>query len=260
MPLGWHASAERSVQFRNSMTLFVGAPGTGKSALAHRLSWKITGKAPRVIRGQPGVDDRTIWGNFQAVRGETRFEPGPAHVAARDGLVLIVEDVTFVPLAELANLLQYRDTATFENPVSGDVFTLHPDARLIATANPTGSSCRRDQKVMEALEDAMHVHVVPDMDQQQVSKILERAFPAAGKDLVAWAVSAWNAFRKLAKQERDGEPVKALSVRCALRLLERVLAGEDRAEAIRVSLVNQYWRDTDAHEAANLHLQMRGEA
>ncbi len=79
-------------------------------------------------------------GQFMLIEGETRFVHGPLAVAARDGHLLVLNEMDVLDAAELAGLNDIVEGAPLVIAANGgEVIRPHPKFRLIATGNSAGS-------------------------------------------------------------------------------------------------------------------------
>jgi len=228
----------------------LGEPGVGKTTMAYALSNDLCDEDPEQIQGGPEVDGPAFWGRYQLVAGETRFVDGPLTKALKRDKFLLIEEITLIPPEELATILNLRGLSRVTNPYTNEVLEIGPRFRLVATSNPDGNSCRRNAAVRQKLLDDFHVHEVPALDDTHARAFLQAHFPGVEDEVLHWATQAWEEYRSLA----TGDKAKTLklSFRALYHLVQRVLDGEDRHEAIRVALVNKYLLDEDTFEAAKL--------
>jgi cobaltochelatase CobS len=116
-----------------------GPTGAGKTSLvlqvAARLNWPV-----QTVTGHGRLELADLIGQFVLVAGETRFVHGPLAVAARDGHLLLVNELDLIDPAELAGLNDLVEGAALVIPQNGgEVIRPHPKFRLVATGNSAGA-------------------------------------------------------------------------------------------------------------------------
>jgi cobaltochelatase CobS len=118
--------------------LLTGPTGAGKTSLvlqvAARLNWPVQ---EVTCHGRLELSD--LIGQF-VLKAETRFVHGPLAVAAREGHLLVLNELDVMDAAELAGLNDIVEGAPLVIAANGgEVIRPHPKFRLIATGNSTGS-------------------------------------------------------------------------------------------------------------------------
>jgi cobaltochelatase CobS len=119
--------------------LLTGPTGAGKTSLvlqvAARLNWPVQ---EVTCHGRMELTD--LVGQFMLIAGETRFVHGPLATAAREGHLLVLNEMDILDAAELAGLNDIVEGAPLVIAANGgEVIRPHPKFRLIATGNSAGS-------------------------------------------------------------------------------------------------------------------------
>ena len=119
--------------------LLTGPTGAGKTSLirqvAARLHWPV-----QEVTCHGRLEFTELLGGFQLIRGETLFVHGPLAIAAREGQLLILNELDLMDPAELAGLNDVIEGAPLVIPANGgEVIQPHRKFRLIATGNSAGA-------------------------------------------------------------------------------------------------------------------------
>ena len=120
--------------------LLTGPTGAGKTSLvlqvAARLNWPVQ---EVTCHGRMELSD--LIGQFMLIQGETRFVHGPLSVAARDGHILVLNEMDVMDAAELAGLNDIVEGAPLVIAANGgEVIRPNSKFRVIATGNSAGSA------------------------------------------------------------------------------------------------------------------------
>lgn len=116
-----------------------GPTGAGKTSLVTQIASRLNWPAQSVTcHGR--MELASLVGQFVIVSGSTLFVHGPLSVAARDGHILILNEIDLADPAELAGLNDVIEGQPLVIPENGgEVIKPHPQFRVFATGNSAGS-------------------------------------------------------------------------------------------------------------------------
>jgi cobaltochelatase CobS len=205
--------------------LFLTGPtGAGKTSLvlqvAARLHWPVQAVT---CHGRLELSD--LIGQFVLEDGATRFVHGPLAVAAREGHLLVLNELDVMDAAELAGLNDIVEGAPLVIAANGgEVIRPHAKFRLIATGNSTGSGDPSGlyQGVLRqnlALLDRFRVVAIPYPDPETEAGLLATLVPSLPAAIGERMIAVANEIRRLFLGEAEGAP--ALSVTLSTRALVR---------------------------------------
>lgn len=248
IPLPWHKTAERMLD-AHRLILLVGEPGSGKTSWALEASRRRTGREAEVIQGTPETELGHLWGTYTLVDGATRFLDGPLPAALKEAGLLVVEEMSLIPLETRAALLALRGVEVIRNPLTGERLPILPAFRLVATSNPENMRCYRNGKIAQALYDDFLTLEVPAPTEEQIGEMLRANFPETPVAQRLDALARWKRLADVAKKE-DNKLGLRLGYRSVAHFLALRAQGLDADEAATVAYVNKYFLDEDAHQAA----------
>jgi cobaltochelatase CobS len=201
-----------------------GPTGAGKTSLvlqvAARLCWPVQAVT---CHGRLELSD--LIGQFVLEGGATRFVHGPLAVAAREGHLLLLNELDLMDAAELAGLNDIVEGAPLVIAANGgEVIRPHGKFRLIATGNSTGSGDPSGlyQGVLRqnlAFLDRFRVVPIPYPDPETEAGLLATLVPSLPAAIGERMIAVANEIRRLFLGEAEGAP--ALSVTLSTRALVR---------------------------------------
>jgi cobaltochelatase CobS len=209
-----------------------GPTGAGKTSLvlqvAARLNWPV-----QTVTGHGRLELADLIGQFVLVAGETRFVHGPLAVAARDGHLLLVNELDLIDPAELAGLNDLVEGAALVIPQNGgEIIRPHPKFRLVATGNSAGAGDATGlyQGVLRqnlAFFDRFRVVEVGYPDPALERAILAQALPVLPEIIAERMIRVASEVRRLFVGEAEGgrELTVTLSTRTLIKgyvLLDRI--------------------------------------
>ncbi|BAU58137.1 aerobic cobaltochelatase CobS subunit [Halorhodospira halochloris] len=201
-----------------------GPTGSGKSTLisqiAARLNWPV-----QSVTCHGRLEFQSLIGQFVLVNGSTEFVHGPLAVAARDGHILILNELDMMDPAELAGLndiIEGQPLVIAEN--GGEVIHPHPQFRLIATGNSLGSGDNTGlyQGVLRqnlAFMDRFRIIHVDYPDPEAEKEMLQAAVPSLPEEIVSRMLSVAGEVRRLfmGSDSEAGQLTVTMSTRTLVR-------------------------------------------
>ena len=191
--------------------LLTGPTGCGKTSLirqvAARLYWPV-----QEVTCHGRLEFADLLGGFQLIQGETRFIHGPLAVAAREGHLLIVNEIDLMDPAELAGLNDIVEGAPLVIAQNGGE-VIQPDRkfRVIATGNSAGSGDASGlyQGVLRqnlAFLDRFRVLAVAYPDPESELSLLDQLVPGLPTEIARKLVVVANEVRRLFLGESGSAP------------------------------------------------------
>jgi cobaltochelatase CobS len=208
--------------------LLTGPTGVGKTSLirqvAARLYWPV-----QEVTCHGRMEFADLLGGFQLMQGETRFVHGPLAIAAREGHLLILNEIDLMDPAELAGLNDSVEGAPLVIAQNGgEVIRPHRKFRVIATGNSAGAgdSTGLYQGVLRqnlAFLDRFRVLRVSYPDPASELSLLHELVPDLPPEIARKLIVVANEVRRLflgepgADSAAGGELTLTLSTRTLVR-------------------------------------------
>jgi cobaltochelatase CobS len=208
--------------------LLTGPTGVGKTSLirqvAARLYWPV-----QEVTCHGRMEFADLLGGFQLMQGETRFVHGPLAIAAREGHLLILNEIDLMDPAELAGLNDSVEGAPLVIAQNGgEVIRPHRKFRVIATGNSAGAgdSTGLYQGVLRqnlAFLDRFRVLRVSYPDPASELSLLDELVPDLPPEIARKLIVVANEVRRLflgepgADSAAGGELTLTLSTRTLVR-------------------------------------------
>lgn len=229
----------------NRPTMVHGPTGSGKSSCVEQIAARINYPVMRVNHHKD-MYSYDIVGQKKIEDGQTAFEYGPAPVAMRQPMILIMDewDATNPEVALLYQSLLERksDGSRLGNLVltanGGERIESDPFFRIIATSNTTGLG---DDKGYYQGTEVQNIAFVSRfllrvkldyMDKKQESELLEKKFPALSEDEATGFAKVANLIRK---RFEAGELNVPYSVRDLINWVDLYLMIGDASKAMQFS-------------------------
>jgi cobaltochelatase CobS len=191
--------------------LLTGPTGAGKTSLirqvAARLYWPV-----QEVTCHGRMEFADLLGGFQLRQGETRFVHGPLAVAAREGHLLILNEIDLMDPAELAGLNDIVEGAPLVIAQNGgEVIRPHRKFRVIATGNSAGAgdSTGLYQGVLRqnlAFLDRFRVLQVSYPDPESELSLLDQLVPDLPTEIARKLIVVANEVRRLFLGESGSDP------------------------------------------------------
>jgi cobaltochelatase CobS len=223
--------------------LLTGPTGAGKTSLilqvAARLNWPV-----QEVTCHGRLELADLVGQFVLCQGETRFVHGPLAVAARDGHLLVLNEMDLVDAAELAGLNDIVEGAPLVIPQNGgEVIQPHPKFRVVATGNSAGSGDATGlyQGVLRqnlAFLDRFRVVEVPYPEPVLELSLLKTLVPALPEAIAEKLIAVANEVRRLFLGAPDAGPelTVTLSTRALLRWARLALTFKGAPQPLAYAL------------------------
>lgn len=237
-----------------------GPTGAGKTSLvlqvAARLNWPVES-----VTGHGRLELADLVGQFVLVAGETRFMHGPLAVAARDGHLLLLNELDLVDPAELAGLNDLVEGAALVIPQNGgEVIRPHPSFRLVATGNSAGAGDGTGlyQGVLRqslAFFDRFRVVEVGYPEPALERAILATALPALPEVIAERMIRVANEVRRLFVGEDEGgrELTVTLSTRTLVRWAHLALTFKGAPNVLEYALAQALTARAEPEQREAIH-------
>ncbi len=213
--------------------LLAGSKATGKNILAQNLAC-LFGRPLYDISFHINVDSSYLIGSDTYDGTKVTFRPGPIYSAAKDGGFAVLDEINMARNEALAVLHAALDFRRVIELSGYERLELHPAARFIATMN-YGYAGTRD--LNEALCSRFAVLSMRTIEEKDLSRLIEKAFPDMNKKILSQFVALFFEIEKKAAAAEISE--RALDLRGlldAIRLMQKGIASGD---ALEICLVNK---------------------
>lgn len=210
--------------------LFISGPtGCGKTSTVMQFLARVN--APAVtITCRSRMDKNDLIGNFvirEGGEGENAFawQDGPASLAWRHGLVLVINEFTMAPPEVWVSANDLLEGDSIVNERTGEVIPKHPNARVIITDNvvPAGevsAYLARNDQDRSVVDRCWHVRM-DYLDAKVEEAMLEKKL-SAYFDLDTKEKACVKAAVRMARKSREQTPMGAIPV--SSRVLVRFLS------------------------------------
>lgn len=209
---------------RGDGLFLTGPSGAGKTSLlmqvAARLNWPV-----QAVTCHGRLELGSLIGQFVLLNGSTQFVHGPLAVAAREGHLLILNEIDLMDPAELAGLndiIEGQPLVIAEN--GGEVIMPHPQFRLCVTGNSAGAGDRSGlyqgvQRQNLAFMDRFRVIEVGYPEPEIEKQVILGAAPKLPELIADKMLQVAAEVRRLFLGTTEGEP--ELTVTMSTRTLVR---------------------------------------
>ena len=244
--------------------LLTGPTGAGKTSLIRQVAARLYWPTQEVTcHGRLEFAD--LLGGFQLMHGETRFVHGPLAIAAREGHLLIVNEIDLMDPAELAGLNDIVEGAPLVIAQNGgEVIRPHRKFRVIATGNSAGAgdSTGLYQGVLRpnlAFLDRFRVLQVSYPDPESELSLLDQLVPDLPPEIARKLIVVANEVRRLFLGEpgseiaAGGELTVTLSTRTLLRWARLTVTFKGAPSPLAYALDHALTARAAAEERTAIH-------
>lgn len=241
-----------------------GPTGAGKTSammqVAARLNWPV-----QAISCHGRLELSDIVGQFGLFRGETRFVHGPLSIAAREGHILLINEVDLADPAELAGLNDIIEGQPLVIAENNEVIRPHPTFRLVVTGNSAGAGdnsglyqgvMRQNIAFMDRFRVVRVDYPEPDIEQE----IVQGAVPRANGEILGKMLEVATEVRRLFTGDSDpdrdaGAPPLTLtmSTRTLVRWAALTVAFKGAPGVLKYALQQALTNRAGAEEREAIH-------
>lgn len=227
----WEQAAHALLAGEN--LLLAGAKATGKNVLAENLA-AVFGRPVWNVSLHINTDASSLLGTDTFQNGEVVFRPGPVCQCASAGGFCILDEINMArneALAVLHSLLDFRKS--IQIPGYGPI-KIHEASRFIATMNYGYAGTR---EVNEALSSRFMVLQMPEIESENLEKLLEKEFPSLRKEYRKQFTAL---FLDIRSKCRSGELTeKVLDLRGLIGALRMIEGGLELYPALHMGITGK---------------------
>lgn len=228
--------------------LFEGESGTGKSTAAKVIASRC-GLPFVAINCSTNIEESDILGSMipnpeknSADDPEFIWKDGPATKAMRNGYVLIVEEITFARAGILGKFNSVMDEARQVDLPNGEVLKVHPNFRLIATANIGYEGTNRLNK---ALVNRFEIcKKFTDLNEKEAKAIIMSRTGYSNVDKITKILDIYRAIKKYSDEQNLS---LVISIRQLLNIFKQGKYYKNAKDAVNNLLLNQAFLEEPEH-------------
>ncbi|MFE8033003.1 AAA family ATPase [Thiohalocapsa marina] len=247
--------------------LLTGPTGCGKTSLVRQIAARLHWPVQEVsCHGRMELGD--LLGGFQLIAGGTVFVHGPLAVAAREGHLLILNEIDLMDPAELAGLNDIVEGAPLTIAQNGgELIRPHAKFRVIATGNSAGAGDATGlyQGVLRqnlAFLDRFRVLTVSYPEAAVEQSLLDTLVPELPREIAEKLIVVANEVRRLFLGEQSpegmaqpagGELTLTLSTRALVRWARLTVTFKGAPNPLAYALDQALTARAAAEERAAIH-------
>ena len=227
----WEQAAQALLAGEN--LLLAGAKATGKNVLAENLAAAF-GRPVYNVSLHINADATSMLGTDTFRHGEVIFRPGPVCQAATEGGFCVLDEINMArneALSVLHSVLDFRRDIQIPGYTK---ILIHQASRFIATMNYGYAGTR---ELNEALSSRFMVLAMPEIAQEDLSRLLKKEFPSMKPEYINQFTSL---FVDIRDKCRSGELTeKVLDLRGLTGALRMIKGGLAPCLALDMGLTNK---------------------